>query len=199
MTLPRRSLILLPLAGAACSVLPNRPFVETRRYPLLPRREGPPRRTGRQVLMLRSMRAGPGMDARGLRTLRPDGTSTTDFYAEWVALPAEAAEEALRQWLIASRLFQAVIAPGSRARAERVLEPELTVLQAEPARGIARAALSAVLLTDGAGGGTRVLAQIPVEGTAPLQGSGADAVAAACQAALGAAFTQLEAALVRYA
>lgn len=199
MILPRRSLILMPLAASACSVLPNRPYSETRRYPLAPRRDGPPRRAGRRVLMVRSMRAGPGMDVRGLRTLRADGTTTADFYAEWVALPAEAVEDALRQWLVASRLFQAVVAQGTRAHADLVLEPELTLLQAEPERGFARAALSAVLLADGATGGTRVVGQLAAEGTAPLQGTGADAVAAASQAALGAAFAQLESQLARYA
>lgn len=200
MTITRRPLLFLPiLAAAGCSVLPNRPYVETRRYPLSPRREGAPARAGRRVLMVRGMRAGPGMDVRGLRRLRADGTQVTDFYAEWVALPAEAAEDALRQWLVASRLFQAVVVQGTRARADLVLETELTLLQAEPERGTARAALSALLLADGPQGGTRVLAQIPLEGTAPLAGDGADAVAAACQAALGAAFAQLEAALARFA
>jgi len=72
-------------------------------------------------------------------------------------------------------------------------------LQAEPARGVARATLSALLLADAPQGGTRVLAQVPIEGTAPLNGSDADAVARASEAALGAAFRQLEQALTRFA
>ena len=195
----RRLILTLPLLGAACSVLPDRPYVETRRFPLAPQRQGARRRGGRRVVMVRGMRPGPGMDVRGLRTLRADGTTATDFYAEWVALPAEAAEEALRQWLVASGLFSAVVTQGTRARADLVLETELLLLQAEPARGVARAVVSLLVLADGPEGGTRVLAQVPVEGTAPMTGTNADAVAAACQAALGAAFARIEAALARFA
>ena len=199
MTMLRRPFLILPLLAAACSVLPDRPYVETRRFPLAPRREGPPPRAGRKVLMVRVMRAGPGMDVRGLRTLRPDGTQTVDFHAEWIAPPAEAAEDALRQWLIASRMFSAVVSQGTRAHADLVLETELTALQAEPQRGIARASLSALVLADAPQGGTRVLAQLPIEGTAPFAGGGSEAVASACQAALGAALAQLETALARFA
>lgn len=199
MTAPRRLALLLPLIGAACSVLPNRPYVETLRFPLAPRRQGPPRRGRGRVLMVRVMRAGPGMDVRGLRTLRADGTQAVDFYAEWIAPPAEAAEEALRQWLIASRLFSAVVAQGTRARADLVLETELTALQAEPQRGAARAGLSALVLADAPQGGTRVLGQQAIEGSAPFAGGGAEAVASSCQAALGAALAQLETLLARFA
>lgn len=199
MTMLRRSLLTLPLMVAACSVLPDRPYLETQRFPLAPRREGPPRRGRGRVLMVRVVRAGPGMDRRGLKTLRADGTQAVDFYAEWIAPPAEAAEEAMRQWLIASRLFSGVTAQGSRAHADLVLEAELTTLQAEPARERAVAALSALVLADAPQGGTRVLAQQVIRGTAPLAGTDAAAVAAACQAALGDALGQLEALLARYA
>ena len=53
------------------------------------------------------------METRNLRTIRPDGTESLDFYAEWAAPPAEAAEQSLRRWLIDSRLFAAILAPGS--------------------------------------------------------------------------------------
>ncbi len=199
MTVPRRLLLALLPLGSGCGVL-DRPYVETLRFPLAPERRGsPPARGGRRVLQLRLMRAGPGLDSRGLRTLRADGTVATNFYAEWIALPAEAAEEALRRWLIASRRFAAVVAQGTRARVDLVLETELTALQAEPARGIARATIAALLLSDAEGGGTRVLGQWPIEGTAPLADDSAAAVALACQAALGAALAALEAALTRYA
>lgn len=206
-----------PLA-AGCSVLPERPYVETRRFTLLPRRPGgaaaaPPRQggAGRKVLMLRLVRAAPGLEQRGLRTLRPDGSVQVDFYNEWAAPPAELAEEAIRRWLSESGLFSAVTSPGSRAEADLVLEIELTALQAElraGGAGIARAELSGVLL-DRQG---RVLAQLTPRGEAGLPRGGAagggwngdgspppEAVATATESALGGALAVLERRLARFA
>ena len=59
----RRDLVLL-LALPACSVLPDRPYIETQRFPLEPRRPvGQPRRSGRETVLVREMRAGPGLDS----------------------------------------------------------------------------------------------------------------------------------------
>ena len=133
MPLPRRCFLLLPALGAAaCSVLPSRPYREVQRYALAPerpRREPPPRRG--PVLLLRSVRAAPGMDARGLRVVGAGGQVDTEFYNEWAAPPVELVEETMRQWLAASGLFSAVVSPGSRLRPGLVLESELLRLQAE--------------------------------------------------------------------
>ncbi|WP_424810546.1 ABC-type transport auxiliary lipoprotein family protein [Roseococcus sp. YIM B11640] len=189
----RRALLIVPLLSG-CSVLPDRPYIETRRYALDPERpsSAPRAARARGVLLVRTLRAGPGMETRGLRLLRPDGTLGSTFYDEWLAPPAELAENALRQWLIASGIFTAVTAPGSRLTATVVLEAGLVTLQAEP--GQARAAMSALLLGQASGiGDPRVLAQRPFEATSPLPPE-ASAVqqAAAMQAALGVVFTQLE-------
>jgi len=187
-------------ALAACSVLPDRPFIPTERFTLAPERPGRRSGPGRKVLLVRLLRAAPGLEQRGLRTVNGDGTEATDFYAEWAAPPAEAAEEALRRWLAASGLFAAVTAPGSRARADLVLEAELAALHADLGRREARATLAALLLQD-AGLGGRVLAQLTPTGTAPLVGAEppAAARAAAMVAALGAALAALEAGLRRFA
>ena len=67
----RRTLLIAPLLGA-CSVLPDRPYVETRRFPLEPRRSAPPRSgRARRSLLVRTIRPGAGMEARNLRTIRP--------------------------------------------------------------------------------------------------------------------------------
>lgn len=195
------ALLLPALAGtAACSVL-NRPYREVQRYALAPerpRREPPAKRA--PVLMLRSVRAAPGMDARGLRIMGAGGQVDTEFYNEWAAPPVELVEEAMRQWLAASGLFAAVVSPGSRLRAGLVLEAELLRLQAEPRNGLARAGLAALLLDEPRDGGqTRILGQFTPEGTAPLPGgarrddtvSAADA-AAAMRDALAAALAELE-------
>lgn len=195
----RRALLLLPLL-AGCSVLPNRPYQETQRFALAPERPSratPPRNA--PVLLVRSLRAAPGLEGRGLRSLAADGQVATAYWQEWVAPPADAAEEALRRWLLASGRYAAVTQPGSRLRAGLVLEGELIRLQAEPAAGRATAALSVLLLGEpqGGPGEARILAQFTAEGSAPLspgldpRAPGPEA-AAAVSAALGDALARVE-------
>lgn len=204
--LGRRAAILATLALPACSVLPDRPYQQTQRFILAPERppgrpaDRPPARRG-PVLLLRTLRAAPGLDQRGLRILGARDAVTVDFWSEWTAPPADLVEEALRRWLLASGRFSAITAPGSRLRSDLILEGELTRLQAEPVQGIARASLSALLLADGTGE-SRVLSQFLADGTAPLPGGPradgripASDAAAAMSAALGDALGRLEAAL----
>ena len=188
----KRRTLLAAFALPGCSVLPDRPYIETRRFPLAPVRPAAPRRAGRDILLIRDMRAGPGLDVRGLRSIRADGTLVTAPYAEWAALPAEAAEAALREWLRASGMFAAVAAPGSRLAHSMVLETELVALEQDgPAS--ARAAIAALLVIDSTLGNNRVLAQLVARGTAPVGGTGDAAAAAGMVAALNAALTALEA------
>lgn len=198
----RRALILSALALPACSVLPDRPYQQTQRFVLAPERPAgsPPARRG-PVLLLRTLRAAPGLDQRGLRILGARDEVTVDFWNEWTAPPADLVEEALRRWLLASGRFTAITAPGSRLRPELILEGEVTRLQAEPVLGIARASLSALLLADGTGE-SRVLGQFLADGAAPLPGGRradgkvpAGDAAAAMSAALGDALARLETAL----
>jgi len=193
MMLPRRSLVLL--AGlAGCSVLPDRPYQATTRFALAPE---PPRRGAagprRPVLLLRTLRAAPGLEIRGLRSIGADGTVQSDPWSEWAAPPAELAEEALRRWLAASGRFSAITAPGSRLRADYVLEGELFQLETVPTAGIARAGYSLLLLAQPEGGEARLLTTIIAEGTAPLPAGGAAAgQAEAMRAALAAALADAE-------
>lgn len=194
----RRSLVLLPLL-AACSVLPDRPAVEQRRFPLdPPRPPGARRGPGRRSLLVRLMRWAPGLDARGLRGLTPAGNETTDYYNEWTAPPSDLAEAALRRWLTESRLFSAILTPGTRATADLILEAELNQLRAEPSLGRARAGIAGVLLSDG-GAGTRLLTQFAVEGQARLTATTPEAAAAAMTVALGNALAMVEARLAPFA
>jgi ABC-type uncharacterized transport system auxiliary subunit len=193
--------LLLGAAGllAGCSVLPDRPYIETLRFPLNPERPpGPAGRRARAVLLVRMMRAAPGQDQRGLRSIRRDGTEAVSFFAEWVAPPAEAAEDALRRWLAASLRFVAVVAPGTRAPIDLVLETELTTLVADLRTNEARAGLSAVLLRDGTLS-TGVVLQRAITARAPLSGDQPGQMAAAMVAALGTALGELEAAVAPYA
>ncbi|WP_137126683.1 ABC-type transport auxiliary lipoprotein family protein [Roseomonas sp. HF4] len=197
----RRLLLALPLL-AGCSVLPDRPYVETRRFPLEPRRDAAPRSgRGRRTLLVRTIRAGAGLDVRSLRTIRPDGTEFLDFYAEWAAPPAEAAEQALRRWLLDSRLFAAILAPGSRVTPDFVLEGDLTGLAAVQGEGRARAEMTLLLVDER--NGSRLVGQLVSSGTAPLAAGTAEPTpeqaAAAMTAALGNALASLEQALARFA
>ncbi len=196
----RRLALTGTLALVGCGVI-NQDYVEPRRYTLSPDR--PARggmRRGRRTLLLRLARAAPGLDSRYLRFVRADGTVRVETYAEWTAPPAEAAEDALRRWLVASGLFAGVLAPGSRAEAELTFEPELTTLHVDERTGTARAAMSGVLLATTSQFGTRVVGQFAREASVPMAGAGPvggravppDAAAAAMVAALGAVLGLLE-------
>ncbi|MCX8133022.1 MAG: ABC-type transport auxiliary lipoprotein family protein [Roseococcus sp.] len=193
----RRALVAVPLLAGACSVLPERPFVEARRHPLAPARSGAPVAAGSgRVLLLRTLRAAPGLEARGLHRVRPDGTRDLAHYEEWLAPPAELAEQALREWLIASGLFAAVAAPGTRLATPLIMEAELTALDYRLAEREARAGLAVLLLRESGGAAeARVIAQRLVSGTArgAAEGDPGLVQAAAMAEALRAAFLALEA------
>jgi cholesterol transport system auxiliary component len=166
----RRALLALPLVLAGCG-LETRPYAERRQWPLLVRRpqEIPPR-TGGPLLLVRSFAAGPGLEARGLQYVQPDGSIRTEFYEEWSVPPAQAVEEAVRLWLAQSGVFSAVLAPGSRLPADLVLEGELDVLWTVPAEHAARAALGVTLVAEG-GAVPRLVLQRRVEAEAALAGA----------------------------
>lgn len=189
----RRALLLLPLVLGGCSVLPDRPNIPVRRFALNPERAGrnaAPRNA--PVLLVRRVRGVPGLQELGLRVAATDGGVAIAPWDEWLAPPGDLAEAALRAWLQASGLFAAVVAPGSRAEHNLVLEAQLTALEAAPAMGEARAGLAGVLLQE-RGLSSRVLLTFDLRGHAPLPaGGGAATAAAAMQAALGGAFAELE-------
>ena len=175
--------VAVPLVLAGCG-LSERPYLERREWPLAVTRPSalpPPRHA--PTLLLRALRAGPAVQARGLQTIQPDGSVQTAFYDEWAAPPAEAVEASLRAWLAASGLFAAVLAPGSRATPDLVLEGELESLVADPGGGVARAALSYVLLR-AAGLADTVLTQAAPVATAPLAGRTPETEVAAMRAAV---------------
>ena len=178
---------------AGCSILPARPYVEKREWPLDVRRPAtlPPNPAGK-VLLVRTLRVAPGLEARGLQILQADGSVRTDFYEEWTVPPADAVEDVLRRWLAASGLFSAVLAPGSRLRADLALEGELLSLLARPADRLSRVSLGLVLL-DLRPSPVRVLLQTDVAATAPLDSGEPPAVAHAGQAALASAMQMVEA------
>jgi hypothetical protein len=135
---------------------------------------------------------------RGLQTLEPDGSLQIAYYEEWAVPPAEGVESALRQWLVGSGLFAAVLAPGSREPADLVLEGTLTQLLSDPSAGRAWAAISIVLI-GARGTSNRILLQATESGEAPLGSTDPPAQVAAQRAALAAVFGKIDAALASFA
>lgn len=187
---PRRPLLALPFLLAACG-LSERPFEERRQWPLLvPRPTALPSPRGGRTLELRALREGPGLAPRGLQTLQDDGSLKLAFYEEWTVPPAQGVEDALRAWLAASGRFAAVVPPGSRIQPDYILEGEVTALLAIPRQGIARAAISLVLLE--AGTPPRAILQRRLTAEARLPGPRTEDAVAAQLAALADIFQQVE-------
>jgi cholesterol transport system auxiliary component len=181
---------------AGCSVLPERPYQERRQWPLDVRRPtSAVAAPHAPVLLLRALRAGPGLDTRGLRTRLADGAERIDNWEEWAVPPPQGVEECLRQWLAASGLFSAVVMPGSQAIAEFVLEGELVAFVGDQPAGVARVGLSLVLLRPTGTGRYLPVLQRGLTGQAPLTATGGPALAASMQAALAALLTTVEATL----
>jgi cholesterol transport system auxiliary component len=193
--LGRRAVLAFAGALAGCSVLPQRPYEERREWPLDVRRPTTePANQHGPVLLVRSLRAGPGLDERGLRTVQADGAEKVDYWEEWAVPPPQAVEDALRQWLMASGKFAAVVAPGSQLQPTLILEGELLALAADLATAQARASLSIVLLRSDGGRREPVLQQ-SFTGMAPLRGHDGPALADAMRRAVAVVLSDAERAI----
>ena len=192
MRLMQRRAVLMPLLLAGCG-LAERPYAERRQWPLMVARPGAlPVRPGGKVLEVRTVRAGPGLDARGFQALGADGSIATEFYEEWSVPPAHGVEEAVRTWLGGAGLFAAVLAPGSRLSPDYVIEGDLGALWTEPAAGVAHAALGVTLIAM-QGEQPRVAIQRRYRETAALVGTGPAVAAQGMTAALALVLARLEA------
>jgi len=180
----RRRLLVAAAALGGCSVLPQAPYVQRRDWPLEVRRDAalPARPRGR-VLLVRTVRAAPGLEVRGLQWLQQDGSVHIDFYEQWAVPPAQAVEDDLRRWLADAGLFSAVVAPGSRLNPDFVLEGELNSFMADIGANVARVALALVLL-DQRATPTKVFLQKTESATVRLTGTEPPAIAAGLKAAL---------------
>lgn len=194
----RRRFLATLLALGGCG-LSERPYEAQRNWPLTATRPTtlPPRRSGK-VLLVRSVQAGAGLERRGLQSLQADGSLGVGFYDQWAVPPADAVDAAMRQWLAASGLFAAVLAPGSRERADLVLESELTALIAEPAAGHARMSVTIVVL-DARASTSRVLLQATETAEIPLASADATAEVDAQRAAMAAVLGRIEQAIAPFA
>jgi ABC-type uncharacterized transport system auxiliary subunit len=194
--LSRRAMVGAAASLAGCSVLPERAYQERREWPLEVRR--PTVAVANQnapVLLLRALRAGPGLDTRGLRSRLADGAEHIDNWEEWAVPPPQGVEECLRQWLAASGLFRAVVMPGSQVSVDFVLEGELVAFVGDQPAGVARVELSLVLLRAVGNGRFTPLLQRGLTGEARLTGTDGPALASSIQAALAALLAASEGAL----
>ena len=189
-------LLAAPVGLAGCG-LSERPYAERRQWPVSVRRPTslPPRRGGR-VLLVRSLRAGPGMDQRGLQSVRADGSIRAEFYEEWAVPPNEAVEDALRRWLSDSGKFAAVIGPGSRLASDITLEGELTALWTIAATSTGYAALG-ITAIEQPSGTPRIRLQQTFSAQTQLADATPGAAVQAMNAALAEVFANIEQALVR--
>jgi hypothetical protein len=184
-----------PIAVVACG-LSERPYAERRQWPLLvPRPSGVAPRSGGMVLEMRELRAGPGLDARGLQTIQPDGSIRTAFYDEWAVPPARGVEDALRTWLASSGRFSAVVGTGSRAGADLALEGELTALWVDLVSKTAQAAI-AFTVVDLRGAGRRIIKQTTLRATAAVTYLTEAGQVRAQLAALASLFADIEASMM---
>jgi cholesterol transport system auxiliary component len=190
----RRVVIVAPLALAACgSVLPRQQYIPQVDWPLAPPPpQNLPANPGGKVVLVRDLAAAPGLDERGLRLLRPDGSMEISYYSRWAVEPEDAATAALSDWLEASGMFAAVVGLGSRLTASLIVEGELSEFLADESAGQARAVLTLVVIANAGGIAAKALplAQARLTGTAPLRGTDAPAEVAAMRAALADALGQ---------
>lgn len=194
----RRALLAGVLSVGACG-LSERPYAEKREWPLaVARTPALPARASGRILLVRDTRAAPGLEIRGLQTLRPDGSVAIDFYEEWSVPPADAVASGLRQWLSDAGLFAAVTAPGSRLAADLVLEANLTALVYDAAKKVGRVTLGIVLI-DQRPNAVRILVQRRLTAERPLATSDPAQIAATLRACLRDVFGQAEAAVAPYA
>ena len=193
----RRLVTLTALCVGGCSLLPSQPYVERRDWPLVARRPVtlPPRRNGK-VLLVRTVTAAPELETRGLQWLQPDGSVHVDYYEQWAVPPAQAVDDDLRQWLAASGIYAAVLAPGSQMNPDLALEAELETFIVDLPAGVARAALAVVLL-DERSNPSRVRLQKTFRATAPLAGRNVPQLVDAMRAALQDVLQQTEQGLAR--
>jgi cholesterol transport system auxiliary component len=191
----RRLALATILATAGCSLLPGRPYVERRDWPLVVRRPVtlPPRASGK-ILLVRTVTASPELGTRGLQWLEQDGSVHVDYYEQWAVPPAQAVDDDLRQWLAASGLYAAVLAPGSRLTANLVLESQLETFIADVPSGMARASLAVVLL-DQQPNTAKVLLQRTITAETKLPGANVPDLVDALRAALREVLQQTESAL----
>jgi cholesterol transport system auxiliary component len=194
----RRRALLVGLAVAACSNPLSRPYPEKQLFLLEARRTGSAPRAARgKIVLVRDVQSTPGTESRSLVTRLPGGQQRSDFWNEFFAPPAAMVDDALRRWLTDSGAAAAVLAPGSRARADIAIEATLTALfgdGTDAAAPRARVGL-AVLFLGVDRDPARILGQATIDEATPIASLAPEAVTAGLNTALATALSRVEATL----
>lgn len=182
----RRALLLAPLGAlAACSNPLSRPAPVKRTFLLDPALPAPGARAQRGTLRVGTVSVAAPYRDRGLVFRTGEHKVESDFYHEWFASPAAMVGEATARAMAAARVFERVVQGGVGAESvDFVLEGFVTALVAD-ARGAkpdAEVAVQWYLSRAAFPGG--VVWSRELRERVPIDGTGAEAVAAAANAAL---------------
>lgn len=190
----RHFLLAAPLGLAGCgTILAKQPYVARTDWPLVlapaPEVTDTAAKPSPIVVQVHGIEAGPDLSGRGLITLLPDGSIHRGYYNRWATAPADATTAALIAWLQAAGDFAAVVDDGSSLQPNLTVAGTLDTLLADPAHGVARAALTLVVAKP-VGIAERPVVQKRLTASAPLDGNTATDLVAAQRAALARVLAQ---------
>lgn len=182
----RRALVLLPLAAIlpACSL--TRPSPVKRTYLLEPQLPAAGPRTQAGTLRVGAITVAAPYRDRGFVFRTADLKVESDFYHEFFASPASMVGESAARAMAAARVFERVVRAGSGLEgADFVLEGFVVSLYADGRAAKAEAEVSITWYVSRAAYPGGVVWTRDYRERAPIDGAGAEAVAAAMNAALG--------------
>jgi ABC-type uncharacterized transport system auxiliary subunit len=187
---------LLVLSGLAACISLAKDAPEKRRFAWTASRpSATPASRESPSLLVRHPGTAPGFGERSFVIRLGEQRYEPDVYVELLATPADALGFAVRAWLAQSGLFASVLADGSALVPTHRLELELRTLHADlrdPKSPLAVVEIGWFLLE---GRTPRLLDHGLARAAASATGVGAEAIAAAYDAALARALTDLERAL----
>ena len=182
----RRALLLLPLAAAlpACSL--TRPAPVKRTFLLEPPLPAPGARTQRGMLRIGTITVAAPYRDRSFVFRTGELKVESDFYHEFFASPASMISESATRAMTQARVFDRVV-PGIAGveGADYVLEGFVSALYADARAEKAEAEVAIDWYVSRAGYPGGVVWSRQYRERAPIEGTGADAVAGAMNAALG--------------
>lgn len=190
----RRALALLPLAAAlgACSNPLSRPSPVKRTFLLEPALPPPGSRTHNGTVRIGAVTVAAPYRDRGFVFRTGELKVESDFYHEFFASPAAMVSESAARALASARVFARVVQGGAGVEAvDYVLDGFVSSLYADARTAKAEAEVACAWYLSRAAYPGGVIWSHEYRERAPIDGTGADAVAAALNVALGRVLAQL--------